>query len=191
MDTKLDSPIDLSTITVEIVPIIPIEVGPILTESDTNTNTNTNSLLVLLIENSNKNIGSPMVQLSDSDLNILKELISVSPSSFNDINDCILLIIKDGKIDVKDIPPLIKIIKDIYILSHQQINITIKMKDLITSIGSIIKYVLQIVLYKNNISSPELIVSCDNLIDMAVEMIQLQSSLKSYSKSKICSFKLC
>lgn len=184
MDTQLDSPIDLSTITVEIVPIVP-------TESDSNTNEISNSLLILLLDTNSKNIASTMVQLSDSDLSILKELISISPSSFNDINDCILLIIKDGKIDVKDIPPLIKIIKEIYILSHQELTIKIKVKDLITSIGSIIKYVLQIVLYKNNISSPELIVSCDNLIDMAVEMIQLQSSLKSNSKFKICSFKLC
>ena len=141
------------------------------------------NLLNLLVNNdATKNLVS--ITLSESEINILKELISKSPTSLDDINNCILEIIKDGKIDVMDIPPLIKIIKHIYILSHQQINI--KVSDLVVSIGSILKYILQIVLVKNNLSSPELLQTCNGLIDIVVEMIKLQSSLKT----KTCFLKL-
>lgn len=143
------------------------------------------SLLTLIADISvSKNLAS--IILSETEISILKELLSISPSSLDEINTCILEIIKDGKIDVLDIPPLIKIIKNIYILSHQQI--TVKVNDLVITIGSILKYILQIILVKSNLSSPELIKSCDGLIDIAVDMIQLSNSFK---KPKTCLFKLC
>jgi hypothetical protein len=123
--------------------------------------------------------------LDKNEISILKELISLSPDSLNDINKCILEIIKDGKIDALDIPSFIKIVKDIYILCHQKI--TIKVSNLIESIGSILKYILQIVLIKNSLITLELVKSIDGLIDMAVDMIKLHSSFKT----KTCYFKLC
>jgi len=141
------------------------------------------SLLKLLINTDvAKNLAN--ITLSESEINILKELISKSPSSLDNINNCILEIIKDGKIDVMDIPPLIQIIKDIYILSHQQI--TIKVSDLVVSIGSILKYIIHIILVKHKLTSPELLQSCNGLIDIVVDMIKLKSSLKT----KYCLFKL-
>lgn len=142
------------------------------------------SLLNLLLNTDiTKNLAN--ITLSEKEINILKEFISQSPSYLDDINNCILEIIKDGKIDVMDIPPLIKIIKNIYILCHQQINI--KVNDLVVSIGSILKYIIQIILVKNNLSSPQLLQSCNGLIDIVIEMIKLQSSLKT----KSCFFKIC
>lgn len=141
-----------------------------------------NLLNLLLNTDVTKNLAS--ITLSESEINILKEFISKNPTSLDDINNCILEIIKDGKIDVLDIPPLIKIVKEIYVLSHKQI--TIKVSDLVVSIGSILKYIIHIVLIKNNLSSPELLQSCNGLIDIVVEMIQFKSSLKT----KSCFFKL-
>jgi hypothetical protein len=148
-------------------------------------NENFSQNLLNLIINNDKTKNLVDIPLSESEINILKEIISKSPSCLDDINKCILEIIKDGKIDVMDIPPFITIIKNIYILCHQQINI--KVSDLVVSIGSILKYILEIVLVKNNLLSPELLQSCNGLIDIVVDMIKLKSSLKT----KSCFFKLC
>jgi hypothetical protein len=163
---------------------LPIEEKEIMVDVDNNNQVDLSESLLKLLINTDvaKNLAS--ITLSESEINILKELISKSPSSLDNINNCILEIIKDGKIDVMDIPPLIKIIKDIYILSHQQI--TIKVSDLVVSIGSILKYIINIILVKHNLSSPELLQSCNGLIDIVVDMIKLKSSLKT----KYCLFKL-
>ena len=70
------------------------------------------SIIIVLLDSLDKNLGN--IVLSESEIKVLKEFISISPTYLNDINKCILEIIKDGKIDVLDIPSLIKILKDIY-----------------------------------------------------------------------------
>lgn len=168
----MDKPLDIETITVETNSvIIPPKIEKTLIEDILDIETN--KILTNII-------------LNETELSILKELISLSPDSLNDINKCILEIIKDGKIDALDIPSFLKIVKDIYVLCHQKI--TIKVSNLIESIGSILKYILQIVLIKNSLISPELVKSIDGLIDITVDMIKLHSSLKT---KKTCYFKLC
>ena len=145
--------------------------------------------LLVLIENSTigQSLGSIIISLTPDEINILKQIISLSPDSLSNINNGILEIIKDGRIDVMDIPPFIKIIKEIYILSHKEI--TIKVPCLVTAIGSILKYLLQVILTENKLSSPELVQSCDAIIDVVVDMIKLKSSLKLKSKTCFLNFK--
>jgi hypothetical protein len=172
-------------------PIITVT-EPIVNVTEPIVNANENVLLkslIVLIANSTigESLGTITITLTPDEINILKQIISVSPDRLNDINNCVLEIIKDGKMDVMDIPPLIKIIEDIYVLSHQQI--TIKVPSLVNAIGSILKYLLQVILTNNNLSSPELIKSCDGLIDMVVVMIKLEPSLKT--KTCFLNFKFC
>ena len=145
--------------------------------------------LLVLIENSTigQSLGTVTISLKPDEINILKQIISLSPDSLSNINNGILEIIKDGRIDVMDIPPFIKIIKEIYILSHKEI--TIQVPCLVTAIGTILKYLLQVILTENKLSSPELIQSCDGLIDMVVDIIKLKSSLKLKSKTCFFNFK--
>lgn len=156
-------------------------------EEETNINTvleTEKSLFAEILDlETNKNlIKKP---LTEKEKSILKELISFCPDSLNDINKCILEIIKDGKIDALDIPSFIYIVKTIYVICHQKI--TIKVSNLIDSIGSILKYIIQVILNRNNLLTPDLIKSIDGLIDMSVDMIKLNSLLKT----KTCYFKLC
>jgi|Laugresbdmm110sn_2_1035109.scaffolds.fasta_scaffold17357_1 hypothetical protein len=154
-----------------------------LTLTDETTNSELGCMIIQSLLTSN-GIKSSIV-LTDNEISILKQIISINPTFLNDINACVLEIIKDGKIDTMDIPPLIQIIKNLYVLCHQ--NIKINAHDLVNAIGSILKYVLQVILVKNNLSTPELIQSCNAIINLVVDMIQLQSSLKT----KTCFFKLC
>jgi len=141
------------------------------------------TIITLLLDSLDKNLGN--IVLSESEINVLKEFISISPIYLNDINKCILEIIKDGKIDALDIPSLIKILKDIYILSHEKI--TIKVSDLVTTIGSMLKYIIQVIIVNNNLASPELLKSLNELIDITVEMIKFNT----INKSKTWFFGIC
>jgi hypothetical protein len=180
MNTVDIDPAPIEPAPVEPAPVEPAPVEPSPVEPDNIQIEFSENLLSLLL-----NTNLTCISLTDNEINILKQLISISPGSITTIHDCSLEIIKDGKIDARDIPPLLKIVKDIYILCHQEI--TVKVTNFIRSIGTILKYILQIVLIKNNLSTPELLESINSLIDIVVEMIQLQSSFKT----KTCFFKLC
>ena len=110
-----------------------------------------------------------------------------SPESLINIKTCILEIIKDGKIDAADIPQFIKLIKYVYILCYKDNNIKLDVNDIASTVGSIIKYVIHVVLDKYSIESPELVICCDSLVNICIEMIDLQSSLIT----KTCFPKFC
>jgi DNA-binding XRE family transcriptional regulator len=121
--------------------------------------------------------------LSVEDIFILKEILTKCPLSFINIKNNILEIVKDNKIDLADIPIFLKLIKDIYVIYHENILNTKVSYD---SISKLLKYIIHIILKQNNLGNQELLNSCDNIIEISVEMIKLH--LKS---KKSCFFKLC
>lgn len=127
------------------------------------------------------------VVLTEKEMMIIKIIVQQSPSMIQEINQCVLGIVKDGKIDSNDIPSFIKLIKSLYVFCHENHNIKININEIAKMIGPIVKYIVHIVLSKNGKSTPELIKCCDSLIDISVEMIQLQSNMRT----KICKFSIC
>lgn len=127
------------------------------------------------------------VVLTEKEMMIVKIIVQQSPSMIDDINQCVLDIVKDGKIDSNDIPSFIKLIKSVYVFCHEAHNIKININEIAKMIGPIVKYIVHIVLSKNGKSTPELVKCCDNLIDISVEMIQLQST----TRTKMCNFAIC
>ena len=119
------------------------------------------------------------IKLSKSQIDIINTIISNSPSLIKDINNGIISIVKDGHIDALDIPQLIILIKDFYTFCHQEPKIKISIKELVTIIAPIIKYIIHIILNKNKTDTPELLSCCDKLVDACMEIIELQSSLKT------------
>jgi len=142
-------------------------------------------LIQLLQFEVNKQISS--VKLTQYEISIIQFLVNNSPDSLINIKTCVLEIIKDGKIDASDIPEFISLIKNIYTLFHTNNQIKINIVDIASTTGSIIKYVIHVLLDRFDLNSPELIKCCDSLIDTCVEMIELQSSLIT----KTCFLKLC
>ena len=125
----------------------------------------------------NKNVSS--IQLTKKQIDVLNIIIANSPSLIKDINSDIISIIKDGRIDALDIPQLIILIKKFYTFCHQESTIKISVKELVTIISPLIKYIIHIILNKNKTDTPELLSCCDNLVDACMEIIELQSSLKT------------
>ena len=124
-------------------------------------------------------------KLTNDQLQILQVLLANSPSVLTDLNNCLNLIIIDGKIDASDIPLFMKIVREVYMVCHQ--NKAIKVATVATTLAPVLKYVICILLKKNDLATPNLLGCCNNIIDTSVQMIQLQSSLKP----KKWSFKLC
>ena len=153
-------------------------------ETEKNLEIDATSMLIqqLLQFEMNKNISN--IQLNEKEISIIKFLSTNAPDYLNGVKTCLLEIIKDGKIDSKDIPQFIMLIKNIYTLfhTHKEININIA-----PTVGSILKYIIHIILNKCNITNPELINCCDSLVNICIEMIELQSSLTT----KTCFFKFC
>jgi hypothetical protein len=125
----------------------------------------------------NKNISS--IQLTKKQIDVLNIIIANSPSLIKDINTSIISIIKDGRIDALDIPQLIILIKEFYTFCHKESTIKINIKELVEVISPLIKYIIHIILNKNHNDTPELLSCCDRLVDVCMEIIQLQSSLKN------------
>jgi hypothetical protein len=141
------------------------------------------SLLIqqLLQFETNKNIST--IQLNEKEISIIQFLAKNSPDFLNGVKTCLLEIIKDGKIDSNDIPQFFILIKNIYTLFHKQPQI--KINDIASTVGSILKYIIHIIL-NNNITNPELINCCDSLVNICIEMIELQSSLTTKTCFKLC-----
>jgi len=127
----------------------------------------------------------PSFKLNPSQMNILKVILTNSPSTLTNLNTCLLEIIKDGKIDATDVPSFMIMIQELYRICHE--NKTIKISSVATSMGPILKYIVVVFLTKSNLDTPNLITCCNNIIDTSIQMIVLQSTIQP----KGCSFKLC
>ena len=135
-------------------------------------------LLVLLMKNILQNKGISSITLTKKELDIINAITANNPLFIKNINDDILKIIKDNKIDSYDIHNLIKLIKDFYICFNEEFNVKIDKKDISIVASSLLKYIIHVILTVNKIDSPELIVCCDSLIDISIEMLELQIDFK-------------
>jgi len=134
--------------------------------------------LVHLMKNILQNEGISSITLTKKELDIINVMIANNPLFFKNINDDVLHIIKDKKIEAYDIPTLIKIIKDFYVCFSEEFNVKIDKKDVSLVASSLLKYIIHVILTVNKIDSPELITCCDNLVDISIEMLELQVEFK-------------
>jgi hemerythrin-like domain-containing protein len=177
----------MSEPTYEVITVIGEEVKPETTlkqyqevKQDLNQELNQeNNIIIDILESIIKNENISSIQLSKKEIDIINIIISNNSSLLQDINNKILVIIKDGRIDASDVPVILQFIHEFYIFCHQENKIKIHRKQLVETIGHIIKYIIHIILHKNKLDTPELLTCCDNLIDISMEIIELQSSLKS------------
>jgi hypothetical protein len=140
---------------------------------------NTTSMAhVNLIDIIVKNEGISSITLSNNELNLIYEIMSVNPLYFKNINDELLEIIKDKKIDVYDTPRLIQLIKQFYIFCKEDPIIKNNVKLSYSEIFVLIKYSIHIILHVHKVDSPEIITCCDNLVDICMELIEIKSPLK-------------
>jgi len=121
--------------------------------------------------------------ISTENLDIMNKIISKTPNTFNDIEDSIKEIIKDGKINSNDIPQLIILVQRIYQVLYNIKNYkldSIKISD-ITS--KILKFIIYILVEKKKIkiekqNEEEFFRQTNLLIDSCISLLSFPKSIK-------------
>jgi hypothetical protein len=122
--------------------------------------------------------------------NVINNIISLTPNTLTDIEKAIIQIMKDGKIDSKDIPNLIVVIQRIYqfIYSLKDTKFDAKKRADITATS--LKYLLRLLVLERKIKideekREEFFTQTDALIDSCIGLLTYSKSLKTKSCFKI------
>jgi hypothetical protein len=144
-------------------------------------------LEVILLANKEKTITIPFssITLSSQESDILNNIVKSLPESLQDIEKNIVLIAQDKSIGLDDIPYIMNIIKNVYLLISKTKISNIELK---TSTENILKFIIHIILQMYSLNEPILVSSCDKLIDTCVDLLALDINI--ISQSKCCLFSL-
>lgn len=122
--------------------------------------------------------------------NVINNIISLTPNTLTDIEKAIIQIMKDGKIDSKDIPNLIVVIQRIYqfIYSLKDTKFDAKKRADITATS--LKYLLRLLVLERKIKideekREEFFTQTDALIDSCIGLLSYSKSLKTKGCCKI------
>jgi len=131
------------------------------------------TLLIQLIEQS---LSIPIsMPLTSDEVNLLKQILSSSPSSFQNIENSLNKIISDNKINAEDIPEFLQLIKDVHDLitntNSKSNNILFTGTQLVTISANIIKFIIPIILKKNGVNDEKLGQTINAIIDSATTLL--------------------
>jgi hypothetical protein len=111
-------------------------------------------------------------------------IIKENPKIFMDVEVSMENIIKDGKIDIKDIPDLLVIISKLYeILHHFKDNF--KNENMYEFVKTLLNIVFMVYMDEHDVENKTLFQNMQTLVSSAIDLIKLQQTLK---KSKSCFF---
>jgi hypothetical protein len=124
------------------------------------------------------------VNLSPEFIELIKQILSASPDCFNDIEKAVGEIIKDGKIDSKDIPLFIVVVQKMYqiIYSLKAVKIDAKKRSEITC--SVLKYIVHLLILERKIlidedKEAQFLTDCDALIDACIGLLSFPKAIKT------------
>jgi hypothetical protein len=144
------------------------------------------TLLILVNESlSSEEIKNKLsIKLTTEDISVISKIISLTPNTLNDVEKACNDIIKDGKIDSKDIPQFIIIIQSVYqfIYNLKEIKLDSKKRMEITS--KILKYIVHLLILERKIKvtdeqQPQFLKESDALIDACVGLLSFPKSIKT------------
>jgi hypothetical protein len=138
-----------------------------------------------LIVNSDINYKITNIHLSAFEINIIKIIIKNNPHIFSEIYNNIIEIIYNNTIELHNIPLFIQQIKDLYLCCNNDKSITLDETILPEIVASIMKYLIRVMIYRNDMYSDYLYTCCTNIIDISIQMIILQLVLHPKSP-KFC-----
>jgi hypothetical protein len=124
------------------------------------------------------------IKLTPDNINVINNIITLSPNSFKDINKSINRIIVDSKIDSKDIPSLILIIQLLYRLIYSLKNVKMDGNKRAESTSTILKFIIHLLVLERKIVIDDdkqdiFFSNVDMLIDTSSELLSLSKSLKT------------
>jgi hypothetical protein len=145
------------------------------------------------------------IQLTKSETQFIKYLLEKQPFMITEIQTKIVSIIRDNKIDTADIPDIIQLVKQLYILCHsdkkqilkESLSGSNKKQNFAEIIGRLMKFIIRVILLKKtrtntddwqteNDTTNVLLINIDALIDTSIELIMVSKGIK-----RNCFFSYC
>jgi hypothetical protein len=130
-----------------------------------------------------ENLNKISVKLNPEMINAINRIMSLTPDTFNDIEKAVSEIIKDGKVDSKDVPQLIVLVQRIYQLIYGLKDLKLDTKKRTEFTSSILKFILHVLVLEEKIKidqekQEQFLKDCDILIDSCVSLLSFPKSLK-------------
>lgn len=124
------------------------------------------------------------VNLTPELIEIIKKILSATPECFNDIEKAVNEIIKDGKIDSKDIPQFIVVVQKIYQIIYSLKDIKFDAKNRSEFTASVLKFIVHLLVLERKIKIEEekeaqFLTDCDALIDACIGLLSFPKSIKT------------
>jgi len=132
-------------------------------------------------EEMNKQIS---ISLTPEVISIINNIISLSPNTLSDIEKSAIEIIKDGKIDSKDVPNLVVIIQRIYQFIYSLKSVKFDTKKRADVTASTLKYILHFLVLERKIKieedkQAEFFTQTDLLIDSCIGLLSYSKTLQT------------
>ena len=124
------------------------------------------------------------INLTPELIEIVKKILSASPDCFNDIEKAVNEIIKDGKIDSKDIPQFIIVVQNLYQIIYGLKDIKLDAKKRSEFSATVLKYIVHLLVVERKIQVEEeketqFLTDCDALIDACIGLLSFPKSIKT------------
>ena len=124
------------------------------------------------------------INLTPELIEIVKKVLSASPDCFNDIEKAVNEIIKDGKIDSKDIPQFIIVVQKLYQIIYGLKDIKLDAKKRSEFTATVLKYIVHLLIVERKIQIEEekemqFLTDCDALIDACIGLLSFPKSIKT------------
>lgn len=124
------------------------------------------------------------VSLTPELIDIIEKIMSHTPDVFSEIEKAVIEIVKDGKIDSKDIPLFIVVVQKVYqvIYSLKNTNLDSKKRSEITA--SVLKYIVHLMVLEGKLTieedrRSEFLKDADILIDSCIGLLSFPKSIKT------------
>lgn len=131
------------------------------------------------------------IQLTPEVTSVINNIISLTPNTLTDIEKATIEIIKDGKIDSKDIPNLIIVVQRIYQFIYSLKNMRFDAKKRADVTCELLKFLIHLLVVGEKIKldadkQAEFFILTDALIDSCISLLSYSKTLKT----KVCFKKL-
>ncbi len=124
------------------------------------------------------------IKLTPELVEIIKNIISQTPNTLLDIEKAVTEIVKDGKLNTKDIPNLIIVVQRLYQVIYNLKDKKIDSKKRSEFTATALKFIIQILVLNKKIKidddkQVEFLKECEILIDSCIGLLSFPKSLKT------------
>lgn len=145
-----------------------------------------NTLLLLIEKELNINLNLSL-SLNSEEVNILKVIMNNVPASLINIENTINSIISDNTINASDIPKFLTLIKEFHeLIINNSLNTKFSGEQLINVSVNLIKFILPIILKKNELDNQNIIQTMNTILDTTAQLLLFIPRVKNGKWSLFC-----